>query len=136
MDRRTGFKRLRLWAYEPHYLGETMRHQIESFIEDICASRKKISTFGKASTKQAIVLRLLSLLEWDIFDVEEVCPDYSVDSYKVSYALLVNGNNKVFIEVKRSDEKIDNHQKSSVTFAAKEGVDLRVLTNGFEWRFF
>jgi hypothetical protein len=112
-----------------------MRQQIESFIEDL-GSNKKIFTFDKASTKQAIVLRLLSLLEWDIFNVQEVCPDYSVDSYTVSYALLVKGKNKACIEVKRVDEKLDNHQKNLVAFAAREGVDLCVLTNGVEWRFY
>ena len=112
-----------------------MKQQLESFIEDL-GSNKKISTFDKASTKQAIVLRLLSLLEWDIFNVQEVCPDYSVDSYTVSYALRVKGKNKVCIEVKRVDEKLDNHQKNLVAFAAIEGVDLCVLTNGVEWRFY
>jgi hypothetical protein len=112
-----------------------MKHQIESFIKNL-GSNKKIITFDKAATKQAIVLKLLSLLEWDIFNVEEVCPDYSVDSYMFSYALLANRKNKVFIDVKRVDEKLDPHQKDLMDIAFKEGVDLCILTNGGEWRFY
>lgn len=112
-----------------------MKQQIESFIEDL-RSNKKITTFDKASIKQAIVLRLLSLLEWDIFNVDEVCPDYSVNSNMVAYALLARGNKKVFIEIKGADEKLDAYQKDSVDFSIKQGVDLCVLTNGVEWRFY
>jgi predicted type IV restriction endonuclease len=49
---------------------------IVAFIRELKTSRKMLS-FDEASTKQAVVLRLLSLLGWDIFDVEEVAPDYS-----------------------------------------------------------
>ena len=112
-----------------------MKQQIESFTDEL-RSNKATSTFDEACIKQAIVLRLLSLLEWDIFNVEEVCPDYSVDSYSVSFSLLANGKNKVFIEVKRGDEKLDSYQKDSVSFANREGVDLCVLTNGVQWRFY
>ena len=50
-----------------------MKQQIETFIDEL-KSKKKISTFDEASIKQAVVLRLLSFLGWDIFDVEEVYP--------------------------------------------------------------
>ena len=112
-----------------------MKNQIESFIEDL-KSNKKLSSFDEASTKQAVVLRLLSFLEWDIFDVEEVYPGYSVDSYSVSYALRVKNNLKIFIEVKRVHEKLENHQKQLVTISAREGVDLSILTNGIIWWFY
>ncbi|MCK4987716.1 MAG: hypothetical protein KAS40_19420 [Desulfobacterales bacterium] len=65
-----------------------MKQQIESFIDEL-KSNKKISTFDEASIKQAVVLRLLSFLGWDIFDVEEVYPNYSVNSHSVTYNLLI-----------------------------------------------
>ena len=84
-----------------------MKQQIESFIDEL-KSKKKISTFDEASIKQAVVLRLLSFLRWDIFDVEEVYPNYSVNSLSVTYALRAKNSNKVFIEVKRAQEKLMN----------------------------
>jgi predicted type IV restriction endonuclease len=112
-----------------------MKQQIESFIDEL-RSNKKMPTFDEASTKQAVVLRLLSFLGWDIFDVEEVYPDYSVNSHSVTYALRAKNSNKVFIEVKRAQEKLDNHQKHLVNFAIQEGVELSILTNGAIWWFY
>jgi predicted type IV restriction endonuclease len=112
-----------------------MRKEIESFIDDL-KSNKKLPSFDEASTKQAVVLRLLSFLGWDIFNVEEVYPNYSINSHSVSFALRIKNNNKVFIEVKRVHEKLDNHQKQLVIFAGREGVDLSVLTNGIIWWFY
>ena len=80
-----------------------MKNQIESFIKDL-KSNKKLASFDESSTKQAVVLRLLSFLGWDIFDVEEVYPDYSSNSHIVSYALRVKNTSKLFIEVKRVHE--------------------------------
>ncbi len=112
-----------------------MKKQIESFIDDLKAN-KKLSSFDEASTKQAVVLRLLSFLGWDIFDVDEVYPDYTTNSHGVSYALRVRNTNKLFIEVKRVHEKLDSHQKRLVNFATREEVGLSILTNGILWWFY
>jgi predicted type IV restriction endonuclease len=112
-----------------------MKRKLESFINEL-RSNKKISTFDEGATKQALVLRLLSLLGWDIFDVEEVCPDYSDNSSSVAYALRVKNSCKVFIEVKRVQEKLDNYQKGLIDFASQEGVNLSILTNGLIWWFY
>jgi predicted type IV restriction endonuclease len=114
---------------------DRMKRQIISFIDDL-KSNKKLNTFDKASTKQAVVLRLLSFLDWDIFNVDEVYPDYSVNSFSVSYALRIKNSNKIFIEVKRINEKLDNHQKSLLSFASREEVNISILTNGVVWWFY
>lgn len=112
-----------------------MEKKIISFIEDL-KSNKKLSSFDEASTKQAVVLRLLSFLGWDIFNVEEVYPDYSTSSSTVSYALRIRNTNKVFIEVKRVHSKLDNQQKSLVNLSSREGVNIAILTNGITWWFY
>ena len=112
-----------------------MKKQIDTFIQNL-KSNKKLDTFDEASTKQAVVLRLLSFLGWDIFNVDEVSPDFSVNSFSVSYALRIKNSSKVFIEVKRIHEKLDNHQKSLLSFASREGVNVAILTNGIIWWFY
>jgi hypothetical protein len=112
-----------------------MEKQIAAFIDDL-KSNKRLSSFDEASTKQAVVLRLLSFLGWDIFNVEEVYPDYAVNSSNVSYALRNNDVNKIFIDVKRTHEKLDKHQKKFVTLASDQDVDFAVLTNGIIWWFY
>ena len=112
-----------------------MQKQIQSFIKDL-KSNKKLSSFDQASTKQAVVLRMLSFLGWDIFNVDEVCPDYAANSSQVSYALRIGDSNKIFVEVKSISEKLDNHQKKFVETATGEDVDIAVLTNGIAWWFY
>jgi hypothetical protein len=112
-----------------------MQKQIQSFIKDL-KSNKKLSSFDEASTRQAVVLRMLSFLGWDIFNVDEVCPDYAANSSHVSYALRIGHTNKIFVEVKRISEKLDNHQKKFVETASGEGADISVLTNGVTWWFY
>ena len=115
--------------------GGKMKKQITDFIEEL-KSNKKLATFDEASTKQAVVLRLLSFLGWDIFNVEEVYPDFSVGSSSVSYALRIRNSNKIFIEVKRIHKKLDNHQKDLVNLGMRDGVNLAILTNGITWWFY
>ena len=112
-----------------------MKKEIVTFIKDL-KSNKKLDKFDEASTKQAVVLRLFSFLGWDIFNVDEVYPDYSVNSYRVSYALRSKNTNKIFVEVKRVHEKLDNYQKPLLNFASSEKVDISILTNGVLWWFY
>jgi hypothetical protein len=112
-----------------------MQKQIESFIKDL-KSNQKLSAFDEASTKQAVVLRMLSFLGWDIFNVDEVCPNYAANSSHVSYALRIGDTNKIFVEVKKISENLDNHQKKFVEIASAESADIAVLTNGVTWWFY
>ena len=112
-----------------------MKKQITSFIDEL-KSNKKLATFDEASTKQAVVLRLLSFLGWDIFNVEEVYPDYAIGTANVSYALRTKNTNKIFIEVKNVPKKLDDHQKDLVNLGTRDGVNLVVLTNGITWWFY
>ena len=97
---------------------------------------KQITMFDEAATKQAYILRILQYLGWNIFDVGEVCPEFSVGSKKVDYALVQNSTKKVFIEVKKVGEDLENHQEQLLNYSFQEGVKLAVLTNGITWWFY
>ena len=60
----------------------------------------------------------------------------STNSTNVSYALRLRNTNKVFIEVKRIHKKLDSYQKDLVDLAARDGVNLALLTNGITWWFY
>jgi hypothetical protein len=77
-----------------------MQEQLKVFIDRLKTDRK-IDTYDEAATKQAVVLKLLSLLGWDTFNIDEVTPEYSVAGKRVDYALKINNLDKVFIEVKK-----------------------------------
>jgi len=112
-----------------------MKHELKSFIEKL-KENKRIITFDEAATKQAVVLRLLSLIGWDTFNIDEVTPEYSVGVRKVDYSLRINNVNKVFIEVKRIGEELDHHQEQLLNYSFQEGVRISTLTNGVTWWFY
>lgn len=112
-----------------------MQNQLTSFIENLKVDRRIIS-FDEAATKQAVVTRLLSLLGWDIFNIDEVTPEYSIGEGRVDYSLRIGNVNKVFIEVKKIGEELEKHQEQLLEYSYKQGVRLSILTNGVTWWFY
>ncbi|MDI6642189.1 MAG: type I restriction endonuclease [Elusimicrobiota bacterium] len=112
-----------------------MKEELMVFIADL-RSNSLINSFDEATTKQAIILRLLSALRWNIFDTSEVQPEYSVSSKRVDYSLRINNTNKVFLEVKKVSEDLENHQEQLLNYSFQEGVKLAILTNGITWWFY
>jgi len=112
-----------------------MIEKLLEFVKNMKLDRRLVS-FDEASTKQGVVLQILSLLGWDTFNVEEVYPEYSVGEKKVDYALRHNNSNKVFIEVKKVGEDLEKHQEQLLNYSFQEGVKLAILTNGITWWFY
>jgi len=112
-----------------------MKKPVISFVRDL-KSNKKMQSLDEASAKQAVALRLLSLLGWDIFNVEEVYPDFSSDAFTVSYALRIDGISKLILDVKRPGENPDELHKQLVAFAGREGIELVAHTDGARWWFY
>lgn len=99
-------------------------------------SDARIDSYDEASTKQTVILPLLAALGWSIFDIDEVCPEYSVRGGNVDFALQCQGGTKVFIEVKKPQEDLAHHQEQLLNYAFKHGVPEALLTNGTTWWFY
>lgn len=112
-----------------------MKEKLTKFIQNL-RTDERINSFDEAATKQAIILRLLSILEWDTFNIEEVKPEYSVGGKSVDYSLRLANVNKVFLEVKRIGEDLEKHQEQLLNYSFQEGVKLAALTNGVTWWFY
>jgi hypothetical protein len=112
-----------------------MKEELLDFINQLKADRK-IESFDEAATKQAVILRLLSFLGWNPFNIEEVHPEYSVGDKLVDYSLRIGNANKVFLEVKRISEDLEKHQEQLLNYSFQEGVKLASLTNGMTWWFY
>jgi len=112
-----------------------MNERLLSLINDFKRDRRH-PTFDEAATKQAVILRILSCLDWDPFNIDEVYPEYSVGSKRVDYALRYDGKNKVFIEVKKVNEDLEKHQEQLLNYSFQEGIKLAILTNGISWWFY
>jgi hypothetical protein len=107
---------------------------ISSFLQNIDTG--KVSSQDEATLKQTVILRMFSLLGWNIFDPDEVRPEYTIGGKKVDYALCTESSPRVFIEVKRPGENLSNHQEQLLNYSFMQGIRLAVLTNGVTWWFY
>ncbi|MCD4820422.1 MAG: restriction endonuclease subunit R [Candidatus Cloacimonetes bacterium] len=105
------------------------------FIKKI-QTEKKIQSLNEEATKQSIILPILQLIGWQVFDADEVSPEFSIENKRVDYALRNGSINKVFIEVKRINEDLEKHQEQLLTYSFRQGVNLSILTNGILWWFY
>ncbi len=114
---------------------QRMTETISQAIEQI-----RNTVFGtnpdESATKQGVILRLLNLCGWDLFDLSQVAPEYTVGNRRVDYALMPGSANAVFIEVKRLGENLANHQQQLLEYCFQEGVKLAALTNGQTWHLY
>jgi len=112
-----------------------MEQQLIDFVDGIKAN-KQVGAFDEAATKQAIILRLLFLLGWDIFNVDEVNPNLGNETQQADYALSIKNTRKVFIKVVRPKEALDKYQEKVFEYASKKGAEFAILTNGIIWWFY
>jgi len=108
----------------------------DDLLESILKKLSNDTTFlsrGEADVRQGIVLPILACLGWDRDNVEEVVPEFASGGGKVDYCLFCNNKESILIEVKRAGEELRKHQQQLLEYAFKLGVNLAVLTNGFEW---
>jgi D-alanine-D-alanine ligase-like ATP-grasp enzyme len=112
-----------------------MMENLLEFIKKL-QSDKRFTSFDEVATKQGIVLKILSLLEWDPFNIDEIQPEYAMGDKKVDFSLRSNDSNKAFIVVEKVAKNLKNSREQLMDFAAEEGVKIAILTNGITWWFF
>lgn len=119
--------------------------RIKETIENILNRTEAVKGRGEEATKQAMVLPFIEALGYNIWNPNEVCPEYEADTAikkggqkeKVDLAILIDDTPKIFIEVKAYKENLDGHHgQLKRYFTAAQSVTLGVLTNGSEYRFF
>ena len=109
--------------------------KLVEFIKKI-QSDDRFGTFDEAAIKQGIVLKVLSLLDWDPFDVDEVQPEYEIQGNRVDFCLKQQKADKVFILVRKNDKDFTKHQDMVLSFCVQGKVPIGILTNGLTWWFF
>jgi predicted type IV restriction endonuclease len=117
---------------------EYMAEKISEVINDLKSNKDRIYEYDEAKTKQAIIMRILSSLNWNTFDVEEVYPEYSIGNGRVDYSLRIGNANKVFLEAKKAGEELEkeSHQEQLLSYSFQQGIKLAILTNGLIWWFY
>lgn len=100
-------------------------------------------TAGEEATKQALVVPLLQVLGYDVFDPREVRPEYIADFAvkksgqfeKVDYAIFLGGRPALFVECKALGAPLqDNGGQLSRYFNADPDVRVGIITDGVRIR--
>jgi predicted type IV restriction endonuclease len=118
-----------------------MNEQIHKFIETL-KKNPNIPKFDETETKMGTILPILQYLGWDVWNIEEVKPEYPVEGKKaaeggkVDYCLRIKGKSEVFLEAKRPEEDLEKHQEQLLDYSFRENVDLAILSNGILWWFY
>ncbi len=108
---------------------------------EVVKSRSQHVTTEEA-TKHALVLPLLTILGYDVYDPLEVIPEFDADvanrkGEKVDYAIVINGKPVVFVECKCVGKSLDVVSGQLVRyFQTVKEARFGILTNGVQYRFY
>lgn len=100
---------------------------------------------GEEATKQALVVPLLQVLGYDVFDPREVRPEYVADFAvkkagqfeKIDYTICVNGLPVIFVECKPLGATLEDHSgQLSRYFNSTPSVRVAWITDGVRMRVF
>lgn len=92
------------------------------------------------STKHSLILPVIQMLGYDIFNPTEVVPEVDCDirqgGEKVDYVIQRNGQHLILIECKHWTKNLDNYEAQLRSYFVASKARFGILTNGIEYRFF
>lgn len=106
------------------------------FLDYVKNNLQDFTNYDEAATRNSLIFPILQKLGWNIFIRDEVFPEFPVETKRIDLSLRVNNENKFFIEIKRCNMDLDNHQEQLLNYSFRAGVQLAALTNGITWQFF
>jgi predicted type IV restriction endonuclease len=112
---------------------------LEHTLSDITQHLDDWQGINEAQTAQAIVLRILHALGYDIWNPFEVMPEASGNGgYRPDYTVQIHDDIRIVIEVKLLGKNLADTEKDmtqAVNYINSLGKRWAILTNGQEWRF-
>lgn len=114
---------------------DSVRDYVEQSKEVLNASPQ----MDEANTKAAVLRDFLDLLNWQI--PQDAQLEYSVEAfgntYKVDYALIIEGTPVAFLEAKGADTSLTHdHEDQLSSYMTNKNVTYGILSNGKQYRFF
>jgi len=115
------------------------RDAVSEYVEQSDGVLEASPQMDEANTKAAILRNFLDLLEWKIPQNTQL--EYSVEAfgrtYKVDYALILDGTPVAFLEAKGADTALNaKHDEQLSSYMMNKNVNYGILTNGKQYRFF
>ena len=112
-------------------------HEIASRLEQ---QADHINT--EEATKNALIMPLIAALGYDVFNPQEVLPEFTADvgmkkGEKVDYAIIREGKAVILIECKSRGSDLNKaHASQLYRYFGVSNARFGILTNGVEYRFF
>ena len=115
------------------------RDAVREYVEQSDAVLEASPQMDEANTKAAVLRDFLDLLDWQIPLNTQL--EYSVEAfgqtYKVDYALILDGTPVAFLEAKGADTALtSDHDEKLSSYMTNKNVNYGILTNGKQYRFF
>jgi hypothetical protein len=93
------------------------------------------------ATKHSIILPFIQLLGYNVFDPNEVIPEFTADvgvkkGEKVDYAILVDKKPSILIEAKNIDDPLKSHETQLYRYFSVTESKFAILTNGIIYKFY
>ena len=112
---------------------------VAEYVEDARSTIEAAPQMDEANTKAAILQDFLTVLDWQIPENTQL--EYSVkafgQTYKVDYALVLEGTPVAFLEAKGVDTPLNgDHEEQLSSYMSNKNVNYGILTNAEEYRFF
>jgi predicted type IV restriction endonuclease len=103
--------------------------------------RIKDSIHTEEATKTSLIMPLIQILGYDIFNPEELVPEYIADvgikkGEKIDYAIMQNNDPVILIEAKSVNEALTKHDSQLFRYFGTTKAKFAILTNGIEYKFF
>ena len=112
-----------------------MKKALAAFIEGR-QSAGPLPSADKETIKQSIVMKLLFLLGWDIFDPSEVKPNYVIGNHRIDCCLISKTRPKIFIQVLAENRTWVPIQQTLDRISLKLRIDYFIITDGSKWYFY
>ncbi|MDP2181388.1 MAG: type I restriction enzyme HsdR N-terminal domain-containing protein [Actinomycetota bacterium] len=101
----------------------------------IVAQKARANGAKESDTRMIVSSMVSDALGWDAFD--NLTGEYRIKGSFADFVIRKDGKHFVIIEVKAVSSRLnDNHLYQAVSYAASEGVEWVILTNGAEWQLY
>jgi hypothetical protein len=116
-----------------------LKDQIKLLADRIESMKENILT--EEATKTAIIMPFIQMLGYDVFNPNEVIPEFTCDigtkkGEKVDYAIAQNGKAVLLVECKHWGENLNAHADQLLRYFGVSDAKFGLLTNGIVYKFY
>ena len=120
-------------------MGIDMYERLSALAERL--DKVRDDSLTEEATKTALVLPFIRELGYDVFNPEEVLPEYTADvgikkGEKVDYAILKDGSPIILFECKPCGAKLDSYSSQLYRYFSVTNARIAILTDGVIYRFY